>query len=127
MAKILLVDDEEPLLRLMKLYLERGGHKALTASDGAQCLQALSEDPAIDLLVLDMSLPDIDGEPVSTRVLTRFPTLSVLIASGAPVDAAQLPLSGRKIAFLRKPFRPTEFSQAVEALLESESAGPAAQ
>ena len=62
-SKILVVDDDPNVLKLVQLYLERDGHEVLTASDGATGLE-LSREEQPSLIVLDLMLPRMDGMEV---------------------------------------------------------------
>jgi len=67
MAKILLVDDDELLVRMYQKKLENGGHKVITASDGQIAIQtALQEKP--DLVILDIRMPKMDGMQAMHRL-----------------------------------------------------------
>src|SRR5580704_1738084 len=106
--RILIVDDEPPLLRMMSVYLSRLGY-AVTAADASDKAWALVEaDPLVfEVAVLDGSMDGMSMEELASRMLSANPALCVLTASGYPVDmtalAAQAP--GR-VAFLLKPFTP---------------------
>ena len=66
--KVLVCDDERHIVRLIQVNLKRQGHEVITASTGAECLaKARSEKP--DLVVLDITLPDIDGYEVRKQLL----------------------------------------------------------
>ena len=121
-GRILIVDDEPPLLRMMSLYLGRLGY-TVTAADSTDGAWALVEaDPAaFALAVLDGSMPGMSMQELASRMLNANPSLCVLSASGYPVDigalAAQAP--GR-VAFLLKPFAPKALAGAVRRLLAAE-------
>ncbi|MBI3682575.1 MAG: response regulator [Acidobacteria bacterium] len=120
MARILLVEDEEALSRLMKTCLERLGHEVvccLTAADGLSALGAAC--PAFDLAILDHWLPDMNGMEMLSAVLTSAPRLRVLIASGNPPGDSELPAEGgQRVRCLRKPFLPKMLGEAIEQLLQ---------
>lgn len=118
-ARILLVDDEEPLLRLLKTYLSRFGHHVTCASSGKSALQVLelASEP-FHVAILDMWLPDTDGLELITRVLAGQPGIKILVASGAPVQTEQIPFTPpQRVAFLQKPFLPRTLMESVDSLL----------
>lgn len=66
MGKILIVEDEKNIRELVKFNLEGAGFKVLTASNGKEALEKISTN--IDLVVLDLMLPEIDGMEVCRRL-----------------------------------------------------------
>ena len=120
----LIVDDEDQLLRLMTRVLEREQVRVLTAKDGTEARALFSaHENEIDLLVLDVSLPDGDGaERLLPEFLARRPAARFIVASGdePPVGlAAELTRIGGH--FLRKPFVPKEL---IRLLQETASTAP---
>ena len=67
MGKILVVDDEQPIVELVKFNLEKEGHQVLTAYDGNAAL-ALAEADHPDVIILDVMLPERDGFEVCPAV-----------------------------------------------------------
>ena len=65
---ILLVDDEDAIQTLLAYPLERDGYRVVQARDGDEALQRFAEEPEIDLVVLDIMLPDFDGLQVMKRI-----------------------------------------------------------
>src|SRR6476660_1898908 len=81
MATILLIDDEDQVRLLCQTALERGGYRVLTANSGSQGLQLL-EQQDVDLALVDMFMPDMDGlEVIELLHLTR-PDCKVIAMSG---------------------------------------------
>ena len=66
-ARILLVDDEEPILKLLRFPLEKEGYEVVTAKDGAQALDVFFQD-SFDLVILDLMLPNVDGMEICRRI-----------------------------------------------------------
>lgn len=120
---LLLVDDEEAILSLARLALEQKGYQVLTAQSGPEALN-LSEghDDPIDLLLVDVVMPGMNGPEVAERLLASRPGLRVIFTSGYG-DAAGVALSRRKtkLVYLKKPFGPSELVQSVHEVLQ----GPA--
>src|SRR5713101_5249517 len=65
--KILVVDDEEQIRKLVGTFLERRGYSVRTAQDGAEALRAISEDVP-DMLITDVAMPDIDGLALAQKL-----------------------------------------------------------
>jgi len=70
MKRILIVDDEEMIVRTVKAYLDREGFKTYTAYDGEEALRAF-EDKGPDLIVLDLMLPKVSGIEVTRLIRCR--------------------------------------------------------
>jgi two-component system KDP operon response regulator KdpE len=89
-ANILLVDDEEPLLRMLKSTLNASGFRATTATTGQAALQAM-RGRSFDAVLLDLCLPDMDGQDVisQARTFSRAPivVLSVRTAEDQKIEA----------------------------------------
>ncbi|MBU4288177.1 MAG: response regulator transcription factor [Proteobacteria bacterium] len=117
--KILVVDDEEDILELLKYNLNREGYKVVSASSGEKCLQkAASEKP--DLIVLDLMLPGIDGLEVTKILKSDSKTLHIpiimLTAKGEEADiVAGLELGADD--YITKPFSPRILIARVRAVI----------
>ena len=83
MAKILLVDDEEPVRGFLKRGLELDGHQVTTATDGAEALDRLMERAgAFDLVLTDIRMPIMDGIALALSAKGKFPDLPILLMTG---------------------------------------------
>ena len=83
MARILLVDDEEPVRGFLKRALELDGHEVTTAIDGGDGLDRLVENGgAFDLLLTDIRMPIMDGIALSLAAKRDYPALSILLMTG---------------------------------------------
>jgi len=116
MAKILIVDDEPNLRHTVSYNLRRAGHDVLTAADGEAAL-AIAQEQTIDLVILDIMLPGIDGFEVCRRLRERgsVPVL-MLTARDAEIDR----VVGLEIGaddYLVKPFSMRELLARVKAML----------
>jgi CheY-like chemotaxis protein len=115
-ANLLIVDDEKPLRHLLQLALEMAGHKVYTASDGQAALETLQNTP-IDLLLLDIQLPDIDGYTLCTMIRQASDVPIILISAfNRPNDLVQGLAYGAD-DFIAKPFQPRELTARVHAVL----------
>ncbi|MBL8176481.1 MAG: response regulator [Bryobacterales bacterium] len=123
MARILVVDDERALLKLLETYLARRGHEVTCCDRAQKGLDVLDTDQAgFDLAVLDHWLPDMSGLDLLFGVLQRRPRLPVLVSSGSFLDIGQIPIPpGHRVSFLQKPYLPKMLGNAVEDLLKSEA------
>lgn len=118
-ARILLVDDEAPLLQLLEKYLLRLGHQVETHSQSASALRAFETGPSnYDLIIADLGMPDMPGDTMLRSMLAIRADVPILICSGSPFFVSTLPQALEKqVAFLQKPFAPKMLSDAVDKLL----------
>jgi two-component system, OmpR family, alkaline phosphatase synthesis response regulator PhoP len=115
-ARILVVEDEPQLRNLLRLYLERDGHRVTDAGDGPTALAAFDADGA-DLVILDLMLPGMQGETV-LEALRDAGDVPVLITSAKRSDAERIAgLRAGADDYLAKPFNPHELTARVAAIL----------
>ncbi len=125
MAHILVVEDEPQLRALLRLYLEREGHRVTDAGDGTSALAAFEADAA-DLVVLDLMLPAMQGEMVLAELRSQS-SVPVLITSAKRTDAERIAgLRAGADDYLAKPFNPHELTARVAAILRRSSPPAAA-
>jgi DNA-binding response OmpR family regulator len=116
MATVLLVDDDPKIRDLLRLYVEREGHRALFAADGQAALEtALRAHP--DLVLLDVMLPGLDGFEVCRRIrdASEVPILLLTARSGEGDTVIGLDMGADD--YVVKPFSPRELMARVRALL----------
>jgi type II secretory ATPase GspE/PulE/Tfp pilus assembly ATPase PilB-like protein/CheY-like chemotaxis protein len=117
---VLLVEDEEPLRRVLRDLLEREGFTVVEAADGVQALDEVDRS-APDVLVLDLNLPRLDGYGVLSHLRARPSTAKlpviVLTAKGDEENEVRVFETGAN-DFLTKPFRPRALSARLRALLK---------
>lgn len=119
--RILVVDDEERIRRLLKMYLEKEGYEIEEAEDGETALSlAMNRDYA--LILLDVMLPGIDGIEVCTRLRqVKATPIVMLTAKGEEMNRVQ----GFEVGaddYVVKPFSPREVIYRVKAILRRSSA-----
>jgi CheY-like chemotaxis protein len=120
----LLLCDDSPVERMALAHLLRGhGYEVDEAEDGKSALHHLQHRP-IDLLLLDLNLPQLDGFGVLTYLQTHRPGLPVVLLSGMPLDQIQnrihrLPKQELPPLFI-KPVDPDQLLQIVELELSGE-------
>jgi DNA-binding response OmpR family regulator len=115
-ARILIVEDEPQLRAILRLYLERDGHRVSEAEDGPAALAAFDAQP-FDLVILDLMLPGMQGETV-LEALRAAGEVPVLITSAKRSDADRIAgLRAGADDYLAKPFNPHELTARVAAIL----------
>ncbi|MEJ8545156.1 response regulator transcription factor [Brevibacillus borstelensis] len=116
MSTILIVDDEPQIVEILSSYLQKEGYHVVTAASGTEVLE-WTHSTGIDLVVLDLMLPDISGEEVCGRIRreSRVPILMLTAKSGEPDRIAGLELGADD--YLVKPFSPRELVARIRAIL----------
>ncbi|MDX6550593.1 MAG: hypothetical protein QOJ31_1277, partial [Gaiellales bacterium] len=115
-ATILLVDDEESIQKLLTYPLEREGYRVIQARDGEEALRRFAE-LQIDLVVLDVMLPKLDGLEVCRRLRTTSTVpIMMLTARDDEVDKV-LGLELGADDYITKPFSIREFRSRIRAML----------
>lgn len=117
--KVLLVDDENQLRRVMRDLLERDGYKVVEASDGVEALDQVDRH-APDIIVLDLNLPGLDGYGVLNHLRSRQATEDipvVVLTARGDEDAEVRVFDLGADDFLSKPFRARALSARLQAVL----------
>ncbi len=114
---ILVVDDEENIIQLTRMYLERDGYKVAAAGDGRAALEAVARlRPS--LMVLDLMLPEIDGLEVCRRLRAQDNPIPILMLTARDEDVDKiLGLEFGADDYLTKPFNPRELVARIKAIL----------
>ncbi len=118
-VRILLVDDEPQLLRLMQMYIEKLGYFVEACANRASALAAVTQaaDP-FDLLIADVTLPDGSGQEMAIELAGAHAHLCVLLCSGLPIEMSAIPMDLRdRFEELPKPFVPKMLAAGIEKLL----------
>ncbi|MBF0709052.1 MULTISPECIES: response regulator transcription factor [Bacillales] len=119
-ARILVVDDEERIRKLLRMYLERENYEIEEAENGEQALEMAIEDD-FDLILLDLMLPGMDGTEVCQQMREQKATpVIMLTAKGEEANRVQ----GFEVGaddYITKPFSPREVVLRVKALLRRSS------
>ncbi len=125
--RILVVDDDKQIVRLVQSYLERAGYQVLTAYDGESAIHVIRRERP-DLVVLDLMLPDRDGWDV-TRIVrsdTDLSRLPIIMLTARVEDTDKI--VGLELGaddYVSKPFNPSELVARVRAVLRRVEGGPA--
>jgi DNA-binding NtrC family response regulator len=123
--RILIVDDEPQLLKMMGIYLTRIGYTVMTYDNTDQAwAEAEPVAGEIAVAVLDASMTGLASETVAMRLLQSNPAMFVVVASGYPVDMTALEAAGAgRVLFLHKPFAADKLAQVIRRMLGAEEAG----
>jgi len=118
-ATVLVVDDEETFRDMAVATLTSLGYKAITCQDGVAAVEYFRHAAAsVDLVVLDMVMPGMDGKTAFARLREIRPDIPVLLCSGYSVDGrAEELLQQGAAGFIEKPFRKAELTQRLSEIL----------
>jgi two-component system cell cycle sensor histidine kinase/response regulator CckA len=117
---ILLVDDEDLILMVTEKLLKKLGYRVITANNGQQAIEACrAQRGVIDLVVLDMIMPGMNGSDTFDQLKAIDPHLKVILSSGYSLNeqAARILRKGCK-GFIQKPFNVAELSQSIRTALD---------
>lgn len=116
MKRILIVDDEEMIVRTVKAYLDREGFKTYTAFDGEEALRAFA-DKGPDLIVLDLMLPKISGIEVTRSIRAKSSVPIIMLTAKAAEADRVVGLELGADDYVVKPFSPRELVARIRAVL----------
>ena len=115
---ILVVDDEPVVLKLACDILARYGYQTLTAHDGEEALHVFQDRMEdIDLVLLDLTMPKLNGLECAKRLRALHPTIRLIASSGYSAQTRDM-LDGEVQAFVPKPYGPKDLAGAVRAVLD---------
>ena len=117
---VLVVDDETDIRQIIRRVLDRDGYKVLEATSGSEAVSIAEHfDGPVDLLITDVRMPKMHGVEVAAAVKALRPQIEVLLISGYTEDAnLSAHTEGDGLAFLAKPFRPSQLADRVRAILD---------
>jgi DNA-binding response OmpR family regulator len=122
-TRILLVDDEQPVQKLLTYPLEKEGYEVVQALDGQQAL-AQFDKQQFDLVVLDIMLPRMDGLEVCRRLRAKSPVPIIMLTAKAEEIDKVLGLELGADDYITKPFSMREFRSRVRAALRRAEMAP---
>jgi two-component system cell cycle sensor histidine kinase/response regulator CckA len=118
---ILIVEDDEPLLGILRFLLDSEGYTVLSAKNGEEGVDTYSKHHAeIDLVVTDLGLPGLSGKDEMLTLERINPDVRIICASGYVVPAVETEMfrAGAR-AIVSKPYAPEEILQKVRTVLDS--------
>ena len=120
MARILVIDDDNNLRKLLRRVLESAGHEVIEAPNGSLALDMQRKDSA-DLIITDIFMPEKEGTEFIMDISDEFPEAKVIAISGggniADVDFLNLAKNLGALKTFQKPFKQADLLAAVEELL----------
>ena len=116
---VLLVEDEDSIRALLRTVLRRHGYTVIEAARAAEALSVSDNyHGRIDLLMTDLSMPQMNGDELATRLSHLRPDTRILFMSGMTEHAVQGDIAAHA-AFIQKPFTPTTIAQKVRDVLDA--------
>ncbi|MBQ7415555.1 MAG: response regulator transcription factor [Oscillospiraceae bacterium] len=118
MKKVLILEDEENIRSFVVINLQRAGYQTLEAGTGNEALEILKEHPDVDVAVLDIMLPDIDGFEVCRRIRASNKRMGIIMltARTQEMDKVTGLMTGAD-DYVTKPFSPAELTARLDALV----------
>jgi signal transduction histidine kinase/ActR/RegA family two-component response regulator len=119
--RVLVVDDDPSVLRLIRATLERAGYRVQSVTSAQDALRLYDATPAdpFRLVLSDVVMPEMDGVDLARRLMSQDPGARFVFMSGyAPAELPSRDRAGRPVGFLAKPFRPEGLLRAVRTALD---------
>jgi CheY-like chemotaxis protein len=102
--KILVVEDEEPLRKIVVAFLSREGHQCVTASNGIEALSKIHKNK-VDAVITDIAMPQMNGINLTRELLSLYPKLPIMVMTGYSKEyPAELAIKAGARDFIGKPF-----------------------
>ena len=120
-GRILLVDDEDPILQVIGSALQTFGLEVLTARDGLEALERFREaQPRPDLVLMDLTMPRMDGREAFQAMHSLDPSVPIVLSSGfTEQDSVQTPSGQNPTGFIQKPYQIKELRRLLQRVLGS--------
>ena len=116
--KILIVEDDKDIARLIQYNLDKAGYDCEVAGTGEVALTTLARH-LFDLIILDVMLPGISGSDLADHLKIRWPDLKIILMSGYTEDVAvRRGVRNKRLRFLQKPFDMRALGRELRAVLE---------
>jgi CheY-like chemotaxis protein len=116
---VLLVEDDPSVRELGHHVLSALGYNVIVATNGVDALECFKKNPALDVIVTDVVMPDMGGPALMQNIRTIAPNARVLFTSGYTFDAlGQTDLGGPNVAFLSKPYGTEQLGTSVRNLIK---------
>lgn len=122
--KILIADDEERIVKLVSDFLNASGYETVCAADGKEALDIFNADNTIDLAIIDIMMPEIDGWEVTREIRKKSDMPIIMLSARAEEFDLLTGFESGIDEYVTKPFSPAVLVKRVEALLKRASGQP---
>lgn len=117
MKKILVMDDEEDIRAFVKINLKRAGYNVIEAASGEEALNIIANDNDIDIAVLDVMLPGIDGFSVCRKIREKDKAMGIIMLTAKTQELDKINgLTMGADDYVVKPFSPSELVARIDSL-----------
>jgi CheY-like chemotaxis protein len=121
--RILIVDDEPDILKIVIFRLKTKGYQTISATSGEEALRLVAENKP-NLIILDLRMPGIDGDEVCRRIkadqdLCDIPVILLTASTGQDIEKLSKEIGA--VDFIRKPFDSQEFINKIEGILSKKN------
>lgn len=114
-ARVLVVDDDPFVLRIVAMVLQRAGYETVTASGPLQAIEIVAVGGGFDLVVSDVIMPVMCGPELASQIRLISPSSNIMLMTGCASEG----LLPRGFHFIGKPFSPTDLLRTVEGALQA--------
>lgn len=122
--KILIADDEERIVKLVSDFLNASGYETVCAADGKEAIDIFNADNTIDLAIIDIMMPEIDGWEVTREIRKKSDMPIIMLSARAEEFDLLTGFESGIDEYVTKPFSPAVLVKRVEALLKRASGQP---
>lgn len=122
--KILIADDEERIVKLVSDFLNASGYETVCAADGKEALDIFNADNTIDLAIIDIMMPEIDGWEITREIRKKSDMPIIMLSARAEEFDLLTGFESGIDEYVTKPFSPAVLVKRVEALLKRASGQP---
>ena len=117
MKKILIIDDEPSLLKILGKFLEKLNYESITAENGDKGLEKFSETPQeFFAVIIDYNLPGSSSKDILAQIKQTNPSIKTVLSTGFSVNEISKEFNVKIDATLQKPFTFADFKQTIEQL-----------
>ncbi len=115
-TRVLVVDDEQDFTEMLSLRLQEAGERVETAFNGQQCLEVLEKKGSngVDVVILDIKMPGMDGIQVLKEIKKRFPLVEVIMLTGH--GTTETAVEGMKLGAYDYLLKPADFEELAQKL-----------
>ncbi len=118
-STVLVVDDEKLIRELAARILSRAGFVVVSVANGKEALDLLAAPNTVDVVLLDLTMPELSGEATLLRIHERWPQLPVVLSSGYSADSSSTTLTLLAAGFIQKPYFPEDLVQSLREAIAS--------
>ena len=126
MPRVLIVDDEENQRRALAIGLRLEGFDVVLAASGAEALRLLAVPPAVDVAMIDLMMPGLNGLEVARQIRRSFPDVRIVLSSAYHLSARQVERADcGAVGFVPKPYKIGELCSFLRSKANSAAPPPA--